>query len=155
MDKAGLLVAIREAHAPIEAAIAALDDEVLVGHAPGMDGWTRKDVLAHMEWWNDHSARVVEALTGGREPYSREGPFDIDALNARILEQNRERTAADVRAGEAASFARLVERVEAASEDELFEVGRYPWLGADDALFQTVVADSSDHYPEHLPQLTG
>jgi hypothetical protein len=155
MDKTSLLDAIRHAHAPIEAAIAALDDAALLEPAPGMDGWTRKDVLAHMEWWNDHSARVVEALTAGREPYPREGPFDVDALNARILDQNRDRTAADVRTGEATSFARLVERVEAASEEELFEVGRYPWLGADDALRQTVEADSSEHYPEHLPHLNG
>src|SRR5262245_21849748 len=154
MDKAGLLEAIRQTHAPIEAALASLDDAALLEPAPGLEGWTRKDVLAHMEWWNDHSARVVEGLTAGREPYPREGPFDVDALNASIVEESRERTASDVRAGEAASFARLLERVEAASDDELFDVGRYEWLGADEALRETVEADSSEHYPEHLPHLT-
>jgi hypothetical protein len=155
MDKAGLLDTIREAHRPIENAVAGLDDSALLAPAPGMDGWTRKDVVAHIEWWHDHSARVIEALLAGNEPYPRAGPFDLDALNARILEQNRERSAADVRSGEASSFVRLIEGVEAASEEELFQVGRYAWLGADAALRHTVEADSSEHYPDHLPHLQG
>jgi hypothetical protein len=155
MNRTDLLASIRETHAPIESAVAAMDDEMLLGPAPGMDGWTRKDVLAHIAWWNDHSARVVEGLRAGREPYDRSGPFEVDALNARTLEENRDRSAADVRRRESETFVRLVGLVEATSEDELFEIGRYPWLGADSALYETVVADSSEHYPEHLPHLSG
>jgi deoxyribodipyrimidine photolyase-like uncharacterized protein len=153
MDKPTLLRAIRDTHAELAAAAAALDDDALLRPAPGMEGWTRKDVLAHVEWWSDHSARVVGALLDGREPYERGGPWDVDAHNARVLAENRDRPPADVRRGEAEAFDRLVAAVEAASDEDLFEVGRFPWLGSDEGLWRLVEGDSSLHYPEHLPHL--
>lgn len=152
MDKIELLAAIDATHAELAAAAEALDDEGLAGPAPHMAGWTRKDVLAHVEWWSDHSVRVVEGLRAGREPYARDEPWDPDLWNERILAENRDRPAAEVRHGEAQAFARLVAAVEAASEEELFEAGRYPWLGGG-ALADTVIGDSTSHYPDHVAHL--
>ncbi|MDQ1322998.1 MAG: hypothetical protein QG587_332, partial [Chloroflexota bacterium] len=65
MDKTTLLREIRATHAFIETAAAEMDDDALLGPAPGMDGWTRKDVLAHIEWWSRHSAAVIEGARSG------------------------------------------------------------------------------------------
>ena len=152
MDKTELLAAMRATHAGIAAATSSLDDDALLGPAPGMAGWTRKDVLAHLEWWNVHSLNVIEGVRTGVDPYPGDDePWDPDAWNARILEENRDRTAADVRRGEAASFARLAAAVEGATEAELFAEDPHPWL--DGTVAETVVADTSDHYPEHVPHL--
>lgn len=152
MDKNTLLRQMRETHAPIEAAADALDDEALGAPAPDMEGWTRKDVLAHVEWWNDHSTNVIEGNRSGVDPYpGGEEPWDPDAWNARILAENRDRSADDVRRGEADSFARLVATVESATDEELFTPDPHPWL--DGTVAETVVADSTDHYPDHLPHL--
>ena len=152
MDKDTLLRQIGRTHAPIEAAAAALDDEALAGPAPDMEGWTRKDVLAHLEWWNDHSTNVIEGSRSGIDPYPGDDePWDPDAWNARILAENRDRSVADVRRGEAASFARLLSAVEGATDDELFTQDPHPWL--DGTVAETVIADSTDHYPEHVPHL--
>ena len=152
MNKIELLADMRATHAELAATAAALDDDALDPPAPGMDGWMRKDVLSHVAWWSDHSARVVEALRAGREPYVREEHWDVDAQNATVLAESRGRTPAEARRSETESFAGLVAAVEAASEEELFEVGRYPWLGSQ-ALADIVIGDSSDHFPDHLPQL--
>ena len=64
MDKTELLDALRSTHARIESAVDALDDEALLAPAPTLDGWTRKDVLAHVEWCNRYAAAVLE-LRGG------------------------------------------------------------------------------------------
>jgi hypothetical protein len=151
MDKIELLTAIRATHAPIEAA-AALDDAALLAPATGMEGWTRKDVLAHMEWWNHHSATILEGMRSGVDPYPDTGePWDGDAQNARILEENRARSADDVRQGEAAAFERLLAAIDAATDDELFAPGIRPWF---DGVVATIVAeDSTNHYPEHVPHL--
>lgn len=151
MDKDTLLREIRATHAPIAAA-AELDDDTLLGPAPGMAGWTRKDVLAHIEWWNLHSVNVLAGVRSGVDPYpGGDEPWDPDAHNARILAENRDRTADDVRAGEAASFARLVGAMEAATDDELFRADPHPWL--DGTAAETVADDSTRHYPEHAPHL--
>jgi len=59
MDTQTFVDQIRSTHAALEAAAAALDEAGLLGQAPGMDGWTRKDVLAHVEWRSDHSSDVL------------------------------------------------------------------------------------------------
>lgn len=154
MDKTGLLAAIRATHAPIEAAAAALDDEALLAPAPGLDGWTRKDVLAHVEWCTNHAADVIEGVRTGIDPDPRsddDEPWDVDVENARILEENRDRTPDDVRQGEAASFERLLAAVEAATDDELFRQDPQPWV--DGTLAETVEGDSTDHYPDHVAHL--
>jgi hypothetical protein len=152
MDKTTLLRDMRETHARIHAAAAALDDAALREEAPGMPGWTRKEVLAHLEWWSDHSARVVSALVKGEEPYDRSVPFDLDAHNARIRDEARSRSADDIRRGEAEAFERVLAAVEAASADALLDAGRFAWLD-DEPLVETVAWDTVRHYPEHLPHL--
>ncbi len=152
MDKETLLTQILETHGPIEAAAAALDDDALLGAAPDMEGWTRKDVLAHIEWWSAHSADVIEGVRSGVDPYpGGDEPWDADAWNVRILDENRARTADDVRRGEAGAFARLVAAVETATDDELFAEDPLPWL--DGTLAETIIEDSSRHYPDHVPHL--
>lgn len=150
MDKDTLLHDIRTGHATIESALDALDDEALLDPAPGMGGWTRKDVLAHIEWWHEHTSNVIEGVRTGVDPYPGDDDgWEVDEWNARILAENRDRTSPDVRAGEAASFARLVGLVEGATDEELFAQDPWPWL--DGTLAETVIADSSEHYPEHIP----
>ena len=154
MHKAELLTVIRDAHSTLEAAAVALDDEALLAPAPGLDGWTRKDVLAHVEWCNRHAADVIEGVRTGIDPYpgtDNEQPWDVDADNARILEENRGRTVADVRHGEAASFERLLAAIERATDDELFGQDPQPWLNG--SVAETVEGDSTRHYPDHVPHL--
>lgn len=153
MDKTTLLHDISRSHAALDVAAAALDKAGWLAVVPGMAGWTRKDVLAHVEWWSNHSAGVVEALVAGREPYPRtDEPFDIDAHNARVLAESVRRSLADVRRGEAEAFRRVVAAIEGALEDDLFAAGRFTWLDGG-PLADVVVSDTSEHYPEHLPHL--
>jgi hypothetical protein len=152
MDKQTFLAEIRATHEPIAAAVGHLADDGWADPIPDMDGWTRKDALAHVGWWSDHSVRVITALVGGEVPYQRAPDFDIDVQNHSILEEFRDRDPGDVRAYEAAAFEQLVVAVEAASEDDLFTADRFPWLG-DETLATAIAWDSSKHYPEHLPHL--
>jgi hypothetical protein len=152
MDRHELLQAIRDAHAPLEAALTTLDDDALLADAPGMPGWTRKDVLAHIEAWTRHSTAIVDGVRRGVDPYPDTGePWDLDAFNARVLAENRGRDAADVRRAEAASFAELLASIEATDDATLFGPPPVPWL--DETLAEAIAADTTGHYPEHVPHL--
>jgi hypothetical protein len=153
MDKRSLLARIHETHAVLDAAVRSLDDTALETPASGMEGWSRKDVVAHVAWWSDHSAQVIEALRAGREPYPRDEQPGIDELNARILDDHRDDTPDAVRRSEADAFSRLVAAVEAASDEDLFTVARFAWIGRDEPLAEMVEWDSTRHYPDHLAQL--
>ena len=153
-DRAGALRAMRSVHASIATAVASLSDAALLAEAPGMPGWTRKDVVAHVEWWHRHSTAVLRGLRSGVDPYPAEGDaWDIDTHNARVQAENRTRSAADVRAGEASSFDELVAAVEAATDGELFDEGVQPWF--EQTAIAMVAGDTWDHYPEHVPHLAG
>jgi hypothetical protein len=150
--RAGAQRAARNAHRSIASAVAALSDAALLAEAPGMPGWTRKDVLAHIEWWHRHSTAVLLGLHSGVDPYpAGDGDWDIDVHNARVLAENRDRPPADVRAGEAASFEELMAALEAATDPELFDAGVQPWL--DGPAIAMVAGDTWDHYPDHMPHL--
>jgi len=153
MDKQSFLAEIQATHDALAAAAAALSDDALSESLPDMEGWTRKDALAHVGWWSDHSVRVIGALREGRVPYEQDPDFDIDVQNRSILDEFRDRDAAAVRAFEAGAFEQLVAAVEAASEEELFTPARFPWL-EEETLAAAVAWDSTRHYPEHVPHLT-
>jgi hypothetical protein len=154
MDKTELIHKMRAGHEPIEAAADTMPDDALLAEAPGMPGWTRKDVLAHIEFWHRHSAAVLAGVRSGIDPFLDEGAdFDIDALNARVLDENRARPGADVREGEEASFKALVSAIEAATDGELFGTGLVPWIEGPAA--GVIEADTWGHYPEHVPHLAG
>src|SRR4051812_9886488 len=108
MDKQAFLAEIHATHEPLAAAVSELADGAWNEAVSDMDGWTRKDVLAHVGWWSDHSVRVIAALTAGKIPYERDAGLDIDAQNAAIHEEFRDRDPLEVRAFERAAFARLV-----------------------------------------------
>ncbi len=153
MDKRTFLAEILATHEPLAAVAGTLADVAWAEPLPDMDGWTRKDALAHVGWWTDHSVRVITALRAGEVPYERNADFDIDAQNRTILEEFRDRDPAAVRAYEAAAFDRLVAAVEAASDEDLFTADRFAWLG-EETLAAAIEWDSTKHYPEHLPHLT-
>ena len=150
MDKPELLRILTDAHAELRSAIGALPDAEF--EAEAMPGWTRRDIVAHIEWWENHSADVLRALDAGREPYSRLEPFDPDGLNAQTLADNRDRTASDVKSGEAAAWDRLSRLLAAAAEADLFAAGRFAWLGGD-PFVGMLRADTDEHWAEHLPHL--
>ena len=153
MNKQAFLAEIRTTHEPLAAVVGTLAGDAWSQPLADMDGWTRKDVLAHVGWWSDHSARVITALRAGAVPYERDPDLGIDAQNRSILEEFRDRDPDEVRAFEAAAFERLVAAVETASDEDLFTTDRFPWL-EEETLAAAIAWDSTKHYPEHLPHLT-
>jgi hypothetical protein len=148
--KPGLLAAVRASHGSVEAAVDELSDDDLLADAPGMTGWSRKDVLAHIEFWHDHSANVIIGIRSGANPYA-DWPTDTDPINDRVFAENRDRSAAEVREGEAASFERLIAAIEAATDAQLFDAGVVAWFSH--TAFEMIAADTFDHYPEHVVHL--
>ena len=150
MDKHELITALRIDHDRLRAVIDGLSDADLALAAQGE--WTRGDVVAHIEWWERHSSHVTAALREGRDPYPSDVPFDLDARNARVFEENRGRPAADVRSGEAAAWADLVLTIQDAEDRDLFEPGRFAWT-AGEPLVEIIHGDTDRHWAEHLPHL--
>ena len=149
MDKDTLLRSIRDGHDRWARALAPLSDDDLL--APAQGEWTKKDLVAHVEYWERSSVDNIEALRAGHERPEAAQP--TDERNAQAVADNRDRSAADVRGGETEAFERLLATVEASDEGELVDAARYPVLGGD-SIADMVASDTFEHYEEHLPHLT-
>lgn len=147
LDKATLLAAIRDGRARLDAILAGFTDEAMTDRID--ETWTRTDVLAHLEAWEHRVVDLLERLRAGTEPGER---VETDELNARYHVASRDRSLADVRAGEGAAFARVIAAIEGASDEELFDGGHFAWTEGD-PLADWFRGNGDEHYDEHLEQL--
>ena len=151
MDKTELIHAIHEAHGRLARAIDRIQDERLI--QPAMGDWTGKDLVAHIAWWHDHSARVIESLRAGGQPYDTDDPANAtDALNERTYREHLNDPPELVRRAFNESFDRLMTALQPVTEEELFGADRWPWLRGE-ALVETILWDTSRHYDAHWEQL--
>lgn len=126
---------------------ARMDDPVLPG------SWSARDLLAHLGWWERRSVEIYYELTQGGDPARPVTPAEVDALNAKIVRDMRLRSMDWVRRFERRAYLDLLQIVESAAEEELFDPQRFPWTGGY-PFAEWLVGNSSGHYAEHLPDLT-
>ena len=86
---------------------------------PGL--WTVKDHLAHLNEWRRYAAGVLDAGRTGSEPPNL--GEEIDTANARIYEDNKDKTADEVKSEVRASNDKLAAAI-ATCTDEVFELIR-------------------------------
>jgi hypothetical protein len=151
VDREELLRTITTAHRELAQLVERISDDRL--RDPAMGDWTGKDVLAHVAWWHDHSALVIERLRAGRPPYDGTDPTNTtDAFNERVHREPRDDRPDVTRVAFNQSFERLLAAIKPLTDDDLFGTDRWPWLG-EEALAETLLWDTSRHYEAHHEHL--
>lgn len=150
-----LLAALDDLRGEIERVVAAAGEER--ASRPGaFDGWSLKDVVAHLTGWRLMTAARLEAGLTGIEPAA---PWpahlheddDTDAINAWFYETSRDKPLEQVMRESRETFDRCRRAIAALPEEALFQPGHFPWLGAY-ALGPAVVSGTVMHYhEEHEP----
>jgi hypothetical protein len=148
MDKPTLVADIHAGRARLEAALGGIRDDDMADRID--DEWTRKDVLAHIEAWERRVVDLVERLRAGDPPRER---VETDEVNARFHAADRDRSLADVRAHERAAYERMLDAIERAADEELFDGSHFAWTDGD-PLADWFRSNGDEHYDEHLEQLT-
>jgi hypothetical protein len=148
MDRRSLLDAIETGRSRLEGTLARYPDAAMFERVD--DDWTRKDVLAHLEAWERRVVALAEALRAGDTP---SGHGETDELNARFSAESRDRSLADVRAGERAAYGAMIAEIARLSDEELFDGSHFAWTEGD-PLALWFRGNGDEHYDEHLEQLT-
>jgi hypothetical protein len=126
------------------------------------DGWSIKDVIAHLMAWQQISIarlRAAELEAEPEYPSWLEGadPFyaeeHTDPFNARIRQTYHDRPWPTVYRAWKEGFSQFVELAQAVPEDRLFDAGRYPWL--EGYALSAVLEGSFEHHREHLEEMSG
>jgi hypothetical protein len=100
------------------------------------EGWSVKDVLWHVAFWWEDLAPTYAAL---RAAFQRLDDGDTDTTNARVLDEGREMTLAEVESRVARSREGMLAAWADAPDDPTAE--------------ETFVSETIEHYEEHLPWL--
>lgn len=153
-NKEQVLEYIHSAREELESVIDQLDEARML-EPMDPDGWTVKDVLAHLTVWEQRMIQWTEESLSGEIP-QRPAPGmtwnDLDRLNELTYRTNKDRPLADVLRDFKASFQQTLETVERLSQEDLFNPKRFAYRQGD-PLWHMVAANTWWHYREHADAL--
>src|SRR5437867_196391 len=115
------------------------DAELLV---PGVTGaWSIKDIIAHVSWWEEEALKHLPLiLAGGRPPRYSVAYGGIDAFNARMTEQKKDLSLAEVLRQRDEVHGRLITFIEGVPDDQVSGKTRFR---------RRLRLDTYGHYPKH------
>jgi hypothetical protein len=148
MDRAAFLEALRAARAEWESTLAQVPDELML--EPGLaGGWSVKDVIAHVTWSEREMIGVLRqrALVG-----SPLWALDVDARNAAVHAENRDRELAEVVAEGCATWAELLPALEGLTDEDLVDRSRFDHMsGLPPGVlpWRIFAGNTFQHYQDH------
>ncbi|UCH58755.1 MAG: ClbS/DfsB family four-helix bundle protein [Anaerolineales bacterium] len=115
------------------------------------EGWSVKDILAHITAWEELMQGWVQTSLRGETP-DRPAPGEsweeLDALNENMHQAHKDRPLEEVLQGFHDSHQQVLEMVNGLSEDDLLDPQRFAWRQGD-PLWHLVAANTWWHYQEH------
>jgi hypothetical protein len=121
--------------------------------------WSARDVVLHLWGWQQVSVARAEAALQGKEPaypvwweiFGPDPEEDVDRTNAWFYKTYRNKPWPDVYSDWKEQFARYLELSKQVPERDLFEEGRYPWMGG--YTLAASLEGSCEHHEEHRDKL--
>ncbi len=156
--KQHLIDAVREEYDAWEELLSGLSQKQIT--APDLpNGWSVKDVVAHIRAWQMRSVARFEAAAQNREPEYPKWPGSQDpdsedspdATNAWIYETYRNYRWPDLYDEWSKQFLHLIELVREVPERELLDSSKYKWMNG--YALADVLLGTYDHHQEHLEKL--
>src|SRR5437867_6008574 len=140
MRHRGLLKRLDQAWAAFQQSYAGLSDAELM--EPGVTGaWSVRDIIAHVTWWEEEAlTHLPLILAGGKPPRYSVTHGGIDAFNARMTEQRKHLSLAEVLKQQEEVHRRLVAFVAGAPDDQARGETRFR---------RRLRLDTYGHYPKH------
>lgn len=152
MKKNELISALEESHKEIMDQIAGFSEQELT-ELETADGWSVKDILAHLVRWEAELIKLLWQLNQGQRPTTVHFTgASVDETNDRWLVEDRERPLERILADFNGIRRQTIRRVETFSEGELNDQQRFRWLQGK-SLAEWVAEDTFEHDREHLNQL--
>lgn len=148
MNKAELIQAIRSGRAELEALWAGASAEQMTQLPGPQADWSVKDLIAHLTYWEQKVARAIQSGKWSQSPQSA----TVNGVNAEVYQENRDRPLADVLADFHRSLEQVVGQVQALSEDDLADPGRFAWQ-KDRPLWDYIAGETIEHYQDHVGDL--
>ena len=140
MNRQQVLKKIERAWAAFKESFAGLTDEPLL-EAGVTEGWSVKDILAHVTSWEDETLKHLPTILKGTRPPRYSALYGgIDAYNALMTENKRGLSLSEIVRQLDETHLRLIEYVQSAPEEQ---------LASDTRFRRRLRLDTYGHYPLH------
>ena len=124
------------------------EDWMLDPVLPG--GWSVKDVIAHVNWYE----REMVALLEGRALVGSElWNYSADVRNVPIYEQGKHLPLEEVLADSDRLFERLWELVSQLADEDLVEASRFDKMPEGWEPWKVIAGNTFEHYQQHTPDI--
>lgn len=153
VDRTTLIQRMQATRAELMTIIESLPNEALTLH-PNADGWTVKDVLAHLGRWEGELVTLLWQLLQGQklDCVLVQDPLPVDELNRKWHEADRDRPLARILSDLAAVRRQTEMRLAEFTGEDLEREDLEPELRGI-ALWHRVAANTFEHDEEHLVDL--
>lgn len=151
MNRSELLTSIYEGRAELEEALGRFERHDLT-RALLPNGWSIRDVIAHIGFWERRMVVLYDILGAGQTPQDAIGEESLDQLNARVYEENHLLPVGIVQINEAEAYRALLGIAETAPEIDLFDPHRFPWTEGE-PFYRWIATNTYEHYADHVPDL--
>jgi uncharacterized protein (TIGR03083 family) len=150
ITKASLLHELRAARAEWDELLAEVGEERMT--EPGAAGdWSVKDVIAHLTSYSRWFVNASEAhFRGELPPLDGTEDMDFEQRNLFFHQQTRDRPLADLQAESQQVFSRLLEVVEAHSQEFLTQPQQFEGVPEPVLVWKMLEGDNYEHYREHM-----
>jgi hypothetical protein len=120
-----------------------------------MNGWSPRDVVAHLLGWNDHMIEASSSILAGRPPtYYAEAPNDYKTINARFVAQHSSTSKTGLLRDLRASMDRFVEFLVALPPAELTADHGVKHYSGCSATVIGIIDSLSGDYRDHTRQVS-
>jgi tetratricopeptide (TPR) repeat protein len=113
------------------------------------DSWSAKDHVAHMTFWRQRLALILQAIIR-KEPHPED--LDFEQLNPLIFEEQRHRLWLPILSESDQAYADLIACTEQLTEEDLTAWGRFDWMPNGEPIYIAYMGNCYDHTQGHLAQ---
>jgi hypothetical protein len=106
-----------EDRAHTTALLGRLSSDAFVTTGLGGGTWSPKDLVGHLETWEQHALDALDAVGRGEPAPITQQPLDTDALNLRAVERKAGRGPEEIAASASATHGRLLAELEVLSDE--------------------------------------
>ena len=159
MNRPTLITLLQDNHSRFEQALSKVNPAYLT-EPLSFDQRSVKDILVHLTTWEQRLIRWLREAACGEAPAIPEPGLtwaDMDRLNEETLRQNSQRPLDDILSAWQRSFQALLVQIDAFSDADLFETGRFAWMADEHGTYplwdMIVAGPGCCHYHDHFYEL--
>ena len=149
MNKLEVISRIKAERSRWSELVAQVDDDRTLKTAPS-GGWTGKDIVAHVTWYEREMVGMLRSrMLGGSSVWA----LPIHERNEAAHEEIKDLTPHEVRTWSERTYLELIEQLELLPEEAYADAEYFQRMPGEWAPWKVIAGNTFKHYPKHLPAI--